>query len=150
MAGIKNITTGFNTKVFWDKSKTDSVASAVTDEIQEIQNIADLSDTAAAVTVNRYGGDGYTVTLAGIKTFAPFDIVLNWMPIDTQHTALKQAYDDGSQVTIKIAFIFGDAETYLVFNANITGFSLGTPADGVRSATVNIAPIGGFKISHKA
>ncbi|EEZ85513.1 hypothetical protein VME_45750 [Vibrio harveyi 1DA3] len=150
MAGIGNITTGFNTKLLWDDSKIDAAESSITDEITDIQNIGDLSDTAAAVTVNSYGGDGYTKTLAGIKTFAPFDVVLNYKPIDTQHVALKAAYDAAKQVTFKISFIFGADETYLVFNANITGFSISTPADGVRAATVQIAPIGGFTISHKS
>jgi len=149
MAGIGNITTGYNTKLFWDKAKINAAASSVTTEITSIQNIGDLADTAAAVTVNVYGGNGYTETLAGIKTAAPFDIVLNWKPIDVQHLALQEAYKLSSQVTFKVAFVFGAAETYLTFNANVLSFSISTPADGVRSATVSIAPIGGYTISHK-
>ena len=150
MAGIGKITTGFNTKLYWNDTKIDATNAELTTAIEDIQNIGDLSDTAAAVTVNSYGGDGYTKTLAGIKTFAPFDIVLNYKPTDTQHAALKTAYDDTKQVTFQIKFIYGANETYITFNANLTGFSISTPADGVRAATVQIAPIGGFKVTHKS
>ncbi|ELR66060.1 hypothetical protein C942_00502 [Photobacterium marinum] len=147
MAGINQLTTGYNSKVFYVEGLDKSVTQC-TKEITNIQNIADIADTAATVTVNQYAGDGHTVTLAGIKSVAPFDLVMNYKAIE--HEPLKALFDNGEQISLVVKLIAGSAETYVAMNANILSWSLSTPADGVRTLTCSVGVLGGLKVTHKA
>ena len=149
MAGISQRTTGYNSQVFYidglDKTVAQTLAGT---EIKYIQNIADIAATAATVTVNEYAGDGYTKTLSGIKSVAPFDLVMNYIP--TVHDPLKTLFEDAKQVSIVVKLIAGANETYVRMNANVLSFSVATPADGARTLTCSIGVLGKFDVTHKS
>lgn len=149
MAGISTLTTGYNTSVAIDEKAIGVEAAKVVTLVPHVQSIGDLTDVAASVTVNEYGGDGYTQTLAGIKTAGPVDLVLNYVPTDATQALLKTMYDGASQGTMKITYKAGQNETYVTFNFNVLSFSIASPVDGVRAVTCSIGVLGKYTITQK-
>jgi len=101
---------------------------------------ATVNDSRAE-TDSTYIGSSYVSTTPGARTVS-IDLTLDYDPADTQHLALKAAYDGGTTVKVDVVTdADGDTgEKGLTYTCVVTSWTVALSPSGVMSASVTLRP----------
>jgi predicted secreted protein len=90
-------------------------------------SVIDVTDLASAAKEK----------LAGINDNGQLTFELNFIPGNAQHSALREAKENRTTISVKIIFT-DTTKTEWTFNAIVTGFSVSGAVDGVVKGSVTL------------
>lgn len=148
MGAITTPIIGQSTALHMSTSALALSACTASNKVGEVQSIGDLSLTSNIIEVSQYGTD-FNSKLRGKKASDNIEITLNWVPdanTQSEHGALKDAYEDGTQVNFAIIWqddSAGTNQSGCTFTGFVEGLSISQPLEDVVTMNVTVNIIGG-------
>lgn len=136
MTAIASPFHGLSTELHITSAIDDALTSST--KVGEVSSVGTMELSANIIEYNSYGND-YKQKLVGQKDSGTLSITVNWSPGDTQHAALKTAYDSGAAQTMAVQWVSGSENATARFTGYVASYSIDTPAEDVVSCAIEIA-----------
>jgi hypothetical protein len=137
MAGIGRGTRGIDTQFFYNLSAGTIDPASFTLTAGDITNVGDITDTASTTEVNVYGSK-YTNTFTTVKNIGSIDLEFLANSEDEGQVALETLYGNQETASFNIRLRQGARQTDLMFDGQVSSFSISTSADDVVRYSISL------------
>ena len=149
MSGIGRGTRGIDTKFLYSLTAGTITPSEFTLEVGDITSIGDVADSASTTEVNIYG-EAYTNTFTTVKSIGQMDFEFIANSGDTGQLALETLYKTQDSASFNIRMSQGSAVTDVMYDGQVSSFSVTTSADDIVRYSVSIVVHGAITKVHAA
>ena len=105
--------------------------------VAEVDDLGSFESTRNLIDLVSYGDDDVR-KLSTSRDNGSLSITLSWSPDDTQHKALKTAYDAGTPATYAVQWVAGVESARADFTAFVSSYSISQPKDDKVSCAVEL------------
>ena len=137
MAGIGRGTRGIDTKLLYSLTAGTIDPVEFTLEVGDVTSIGDITDTAGTTEVNVYGKK-YTNTFTTVKNVGSIELELLANSDDAGQSALEQLYQSQDTASFDVRLRQGAKQTDVMFDGQISSFSVSPSADDVVRYSVSL------------
>ena len=140
MSSIDEPFIGLDTKLY----VLSTLGGAITDGTDEVAQIADVGEVTLSATIIKFNsyGKSYKETRVGQKDPGEQELVLNWVPGDTKHLALKTAFDNKTKVNLSIVWHWGAENARADFEAYVADWGVPTPLEEIVTNKIKLSRTG--------
>lgn len=137
MAGIGRGTRGIDTQLFYNLTAGTIDPASFTLAAGDITSIGDITDSASTTEVNVYGSN-YTNTFTTVKNIGSIDLEFLANSEDEGQSALEALYQSQDTASFDIRLRQGTKQTDVMFDGQVSSFSISTAADDVIRYSVSL------------